>query len=114
MNVLCSANSSGREVPERCGDQPNLALRRFGREQAQRNIRNPRVVSSVESLGDPQLTNVLRMIDRYKYLPDLAAKGVFYNAVPLKVSSGGLEAIPEGLDLLRKGEVSASKLAYTI
>ncbi|KAF8311483.1 GroES-like protein, partial [Clavulina sp. PMI_390] len=47
-----------------------------------------------------------------QHVPSLITEKGFGNAIPLKVSKG-LENIPEGLEQLRSGKVSGSKLAYT-
>lgn len=51
---------------------------------------------------------------RYAHLPSLLSERGFKTPLTLKVSDGGLEAIPEGLDELRQLKVSATKLAYRL
>lgn len=47
-------------------------------------------------------------------VPSLIAERGLKNAIPLTVFDTGLEGIPEGLDALRGGKVSGSKLAYRL
>lgn len=50
---------------------------------------------------------------RYAHLPALITERGFKNAIPLEVSSAGLDGIAEGLQVVRAGTLSAKKLAYT-
>ncbi|KAF9510972.1 hypothetical protein BS47DRAFT_1383704 [Hydnum rufescens UP504] len=49
----------------------------------------------------------------HKVISSLVEKGQVKNVIPTKITQG-IEQIPEGLDLLRQGKVSAQKLAYTV
>lgn len=60
------------------------------------------------------LIKLLQPCCRKKRLPFLISERGFGNPVPLKISHGGLESIPDGLDILRNGKVSGSKLAYVL
>jgi len=46
-------------------------------------------------------------------LPSLVEAGQIKNIIPTKVTKG-LEHIPEGLNIVREGKLSAQKLAYTV
>jgi NADPH:quinone reductase-like Zn-dependent oxidoreductase len=49
----------------------------------------------------------------YSHLPELIEEGKVRNVIPTKTQSG-LDGVPEGLNLLKDGKVSAQKLAYTL
>lgn len=55
-----------------------------------------------------------RQYPRHKHLPSLISERGFGNAIPLKISDAGLGDIANGLDVLRSGKVSGSKLAYKL
>lgn len=75
---------------------------------------------SVESIGvfsvlQPQNVQDFSDIQEwYAHLPALITERGFGNAVPLELLDSGLEGIPEGLERLRAGKISAKKLAYKL
>jgi len=54
------------------------------------------------------------MHEWYRNLPGLIEAGKLGNSIPLKLMDRGLDSINDGLDYLRKGKVSAQKLAFKL
>jgi hypothetical protein len=50
-------------------------------------------------------------VPRYRRLPEYASE---LNVVPLKIWEGGLDAVPEALDYMQAGKVSAQKIIIKV
>lgn len=53
------------------------------------------------------------MAEFLKKLPTLAKEGAI-KPLPIKLWEGGLTAIPDGLQYMREGKVSAEKIVYRL